>query len=121
MINGVILVHVSYNLYHSYFQNFEEHLGFLMVTLLPNFFYTVRDLKISVLMTFIKETFIFCRSGVEDLPDWLVMHPLVHRATDLQVCPRPVGHPARPLTPNPQCQELTAHLLVCFNYFKEFN
>lgn len=49
------------------------------------------------------------------------MHPLVHRATDLQVCPRPVGHQARPLTPNPQCQELTAHLLVCFNYFEEYN
>lgn len=42
IINGVILVHVSYNLYHSYFQNFEEHLGFLMVTLLPNFLHSER-------------------------------------------------------------------------------
>lgn len=57
------------------------------------------------------------------MPDWLVMHPLVYRAMDLQVCLRPVEHPARPLTHSPQCQELTAHLQVCINdyNFKEYN
>lgn len=74
-------------------------------------------------MIYYKRNIYFCRSDVEDLPDWLVMHPLVHRAMDLQVCLRPVEHPARPLTHSPQCQEITAHLQVCINdyNFKEYN